>query len=415
MAHIYDIISEHFGKERIVQTAQLLEENESNVFTGIQSVVSGLLGVFVKKGRHLQMTEILEEAGKLNILSDVKTICNENPTYDQQRIGDDFLQQLLGDRAVDFSAPIATRSGLSQVAVNRLVSMVAPVVAGVLGGQMVKNRWNITRTIDEVENQRNFFSNLIPAGVVKAFDLGALLQHKAEAKAETVAPAATKPAPVPVAPPKKKNAWINWLIIILLLLLLFLLWRSCGRKHETIVEREVLTIREAPVKPVVENPALSETVSTELTLPNGVKLQAYKGGVEDRMITFLQSDEYKNATNDQLKNKWFEFDNIDFVFDSSTELMDHSKVQLSNIAAILKYFKDVKLVIAGKADKVGSDNVNMSISQKRAKTIETLLEKEGVTNLVKIEGLGEKYAKHASTESDQARAEDRDIALRFTK
>ena len=45
-----------------------------------------------------------------------------------------------------------------------------------------------------------------------------------------------------------------------------------------------------------------------------------------------------------------------------------------------------------------------------------MLDKKGVgSQIVRTEGFGDEYAKHSPQESNEKRAEDRDIALRFVK
>lgn len=188
--------------------------------------------------------------------------------------------------------------------------------------------------------------------------------------------------------------------MILALLLLFLLWRSCSPK----------TI------PVDVPKASIERSLTELSLPNGVKLNAYKGGIEDQIIRFLQSKEYENATEDDLRDKWFNFDNIEFKFGSGTELMEGSQAQLTNVVQILNYFSDAKVKIGGYTDRVGSEEANLKVSQDRAETIKRILENAGVrSQVVSAEGYGDQFAKHSKDAPDSERAEDRIMALRFVK
>ena len=154
---------------------------------------------------------------------------------------------------------------------------------------------------------------------------------------------------------------------------------------------------------------------TEVTLPNGTKLQAYPGGIEDQLVNFIQSDEYKNGTNDTLKNKWFNFDDLKFVF-GSTELIPESKRQLDNITAILKAFPDVKMKIGGYTDKKGSDVANKKLSDDRAKSVKAAFDKAGVgAQVPEAEGYGEEFATVAETASDQEREADRRTAVRLIK
>lgn len=154
---------------------------------------------------------------------------------------------------------------------------------------------------------------------------------------------------------------------------------------------------------------------TEVVLPNGTKLQVYPGGIEDQLIKFIQSDEYKNATAESLKEKWFDFDDLNFKV-ASTEVVPESKRQLDNIVAILKAFPDVKMKIGGYTDKRGDDNANLKLSDMRAKAVKAALEKAGVGEQVpQAEGYGEKFATVAETASDQERAVDRKTSVRLIK
>lgn len=154
---------------------------------------------------------------------------------------------------------------------------------------------------------------------------------------------------------------------------------------------------------------------TEVSLPGGTKLQAYQGGIEDQLVTFIQSAEYKNGTADTLKDKWFNFDDLNFKF-GTTELVPESKRQLDNIVAILKAFPDVKIKIGGYTDKKGDDAANKKLSGDRAKAVKTALEKSGVgAQVPEAEGYGEEFATVAETASDEERKADRKTSVRLLK
>ena len=154
---------------------------------------------------------------------------------------------------------------------------------------------------------------------------------------------------------------------------------------------------------------------TEVSLPNGTKLQAYPNGIEDQLIKFIESSEYKNGTNDTLKEKWFSFDDLNFKF-GTTELAPESKRQLDNIVAILKAFPEVKIKIGGYTDKKGDDAANKKLSDDRAKAVKSALEKSGVgAQVPEAEGYGEQFATVAETASDDERKVDRKTSVRLLK
>lgn len=402
---IYDSLKDLINPEMINKASALLGEKESNVSKAVSSIMASLLGVMLKKGDTPQIRNILDEAGNLNILSDIRNICEEKPTKEQQKIGDDFLQHLLGDKAADFTAPVANHANITKVATNRLVSMVAPIVAGYLGNKLVKDKMSMSQLISELNRQKGDYEKNIPSGLIQSFGLGTVL------RSNTTTTASAKPADKP----KKNRSWIIWLVLILLLLFIFLWWRSCRNTTTT----ETVYYETQPATVTAPDPNANTTTqrqSVEIALPNGVKLQAYQGGIEDQIIRFLQSDEYRNATEDQLRNRWFQFDNIAFEFGSSTQLMSGSQVQVNNLIEILKYFPNAKIKIGGFADKVGSEEVNMEISRERARTVESMLEQGGVGNqVVRIEGYGDEYANYSANAPESQRVKDREIALRFVK
>ncbi|MDO5616911.1 MAG: OmpA family protein, partial [Cruoricaptor ignavus] len=150
---------------------------------------------------------------------------------------------------------------------------------------------------------------------------------------------------------------------------------------------------------------------------NGTKLKAFAGGLEQKIVGFLSSTEYTNAADDSvLKNKWFDFDNVNFKMGSTSELEAGSAEQLSNLAAILNAYPDAKIKIGGYTDKTGDEAVNKKISQGRADFIKSELAKAGVgEQVISAEGYGSEFAKVPADASDEERAADRKMAVRFTK
>jgi len=408
----------------INKASMLLEEKHADVSNAVSTIIPSFLGVLLKKGHSPQLKNILEEAGSLHIESNIKQIFEGKPTKDQQNIGDNFLQHLLGDRAADFTNPIANHTGITKVAANRLISMVAPIVAGFLGNKIIKEKLTMPQLVEEIGKEKAGFEGLIPIDLIKSFDLYPKLHiNNAAASNENVKAAAaaatnvhantTSTANHPENKPekpeetKKGKEWIMWIVLLVLLLLLFLCWRSCrGERQQAYMEQESVVVLEP------EQMIPSSTIVI-LSLPGGVRLNAHAGGLEDRMVKRLESDEYQKATDKTLENEWFEFDNINFEPGSTTELQSGSKEQLENVIAILKDFKNAKIKIGAFANNVADKDLKMS--EERAKTVESILEKGGVgSQIIKVHH-DEGYAIRNASESDMAKAEGHDIALRLVK
>lgn len=158
--------------------------------------------------------------------------------------------------------------------------------------------------------------------------------------------------------------------------------------------------------------------ASELNLDlNGEKLHAYKGGLEETIIGFLKADGYnKAADDDALKGTWYSFDHVNFKMGSSNQLEEGSQEQIDNLAKILKVFPDAKIKIGGYTDKTGDEAINKKISTARANFIKAELSKAGVGGqVVSAEGYGSEHATVPVEASDEERAKDRKMAVRFTK
>ncbi len=150
---------------------------------------------------------------------------------------------------------------------------------------------------------------------------------------------------------------------------------------------------------------------------NGTKLHAFEGGLEQQLVKFLSTGGYTNAADDAaLKDQWYNFDNVNFKMGSTNQLEAGSAEQVANLVAILKAYPDAKIKIGGYTDKTGDAAVNKEISQKRADFIKGELAKAGVgAQVVSAEGYGSEFAKVPAEASDEERAADRKMAVRFTK
>ncbi|MBB4805611.1 outer membrane protein OmpA-like peptidoglycan-associated protein [Chryseobacterium defluvii] len=149
---------------------------------------------------------------------------------------------------------------------------------------------------------------------------------------------------------------------------------------------------------------------------NGTALKGFANGMEDSMIKYLKSGSYATATEEGLKDVWYNFDNVNFKTGSANQLEAGSHEQLDNLAKILKAYPDVKIKIGGYTDKTGDEAKNVKLSLDRANFIKAELTKAGAGGqIVSAEGYGSKFATVDAKASDAERASDRKMAVRFTK
>ena len=149
----------------------------------------------------------------------------------------------------------------------------------------------------------------------------------------------------------------------------------------------------------------------------GAKINAFQGGLEQKIVQFLEAGNYEKASGDEaLKSTWFDFDLVNFKMGSTNQLLEGSDAQLKNLSAILKAYPETKIKIGGYTDKTGDEATNKKISKGRAEHIRAELTKLGVgAQIVDAEGYGSEFAQVPAEATDAERAKDRRMAVRFTK
>lgn len=182
---------------------------------------------------------------------------------------------------------------------------------------------------------------------------------------------------------EKTTKRANWLtpafFAIAVFVLLLYIFKSCGQHvgseavavHDTVKETE----HHAEAK---AEPAEIKRESLKVKLPDSTELDAYKGGIEDLLVTYLHSGEPIS------KEKWFDFDDLNFETNSAT-ITETSFKQVKNIAAILKAFPKVKIKIGGYTDNTGDSLSNVKLSQSRADAVTAKLKEIGA-NSKQLEG-----------------------------
>ena len=185
------------------------------------------------------------------------------------------------------------------------------------------------------------------------------------------------------------------------LLLLLVLMRTCdistvatapgSDKPEVQIKRDTITLTKEMVK---------------LKLPGGVELDAYKGGIEDLLLAFINDP---NASAG--KDIWFDFNELNFKF-GTAEIIPESGKEIINIAKILKAYPHVKIKLGGYTDKVGDEAANKRLSQERADAASTALKEAGVASQVTgAEGYGSQFAKYPADAPEELRVKDRRVSV----
>ncbi len=178
----------------------------------------------------------------------------------------------------------------------------------------------------------------------------------------------------------KATSWFypGFSAVIVFLLILYMV-KGCGSYHEEEGAKKEIHTEHTTQDAVPSSTPVRE--SLKVKLPDGVELEAYKGGIEDQLVAYLHSSEAVS------KDRWFDFDDLNFETGSAI-ISAASEKQVQNIAAILKAYPKVNIKIGGYTDNTGDSVANVTLSQQRADAVTDKLKPTAPNQLVPGEGYG---------------------------
>ncbi|TDX86834.1 OmpA family protein [Epilithonimonas xixisoli] len=438
--NLIDLIKGQLGPATVSQTATQLGESESGISKAISALLPAVVGGFVNSNAQSELFSTVKDAATSGVLSNL---------LGNLEGSDSVISKILslifgdGDKLAAITNSVSEYAGIKNEATNSVLNLVTGATAGTIGRYAVDHNLDVSSFGNLMNDQKSNLASLLPAGFSFAsLGLGNWFGSMDAAPVNVIPEVNQTPIvdvnpttpvtekPIVTETPKVDvtrsgttheivsdnssggSIW-KWLLPLLLLLLLgWFFWKQCDKKAEPM---PVTTVDSTATVSDSTNPAVdSVTFQREtimVTLPSGKTLQAYKGGIEDQMVNFLKSDEYKNSTEAQLKDRWFNFDNLNFEFGNS-KLTPESQVQLENLKMILAEFPDAKIKIGAYTDKKGDEAVNLKLSGERAAVVKSSLNSAQV---LEAEGYGSKFAKVSADATDKERESDRKTAVRFTK
>lgn len=433
--NIIDLIKGQLGSALVTQAASQLGESESGISKAISGLLPAIVGGLANNSDNPTVLDAISSAPSQGVLGNLLGFASEN-TWVQG-----LLASIFGDKLNGLVNSIATYAGISNNSSASLLNLVTGATVGSVGKYAADNNLDQSGISSLLNDQKGIVSSLLPAGLsLASLNVGDWAKgYKFDNDNDIIKPTPTTPPPhaeqkievtksiadggtFPDRPTTSEGGSIwKWLLPLLLLIAAgYFLWKQCEKKETT-------TTTMVGDSTMVDNDSSSMSTDTANTMTttktdedidlNGTMLKGYRGGMEDQMITFLKSGAYTNAADDAaLKDNWYSFDHVNFKIGSSTELEAGSQGQIDNLVAILKAFPDSKIKIGGYTDKTGNEADNVKLSTARANFIKSALEKAGVgAQVLGAEGYGSKFATVDASATNEERAVDRKMAVRFTK
>ena len=377
--NLLSAVNNVLNSDFLSKAASAFGENEPDiqkaVSGAIPSVLTGLLTKADSTGGLQSILDVAKNAASSGILSNIGGLLNNSDNSFSDITS--LVGNLFGDKLSGIANAIAGFSGIKHSSASSLLNSVAPAALGILGKHASESHLSTSGLASFLASQKDAILSAIPSGlnIAGALGLGSLSGIGSKlsslfSSAESHVSNAAHTAAHEVSDAKKPNWLIPAILAVAAFALVLYIFKGCGGDNSaaTEVKHETTEVKheEAKVEPVVA-PARE---SLKVKLPDGTELDAYKGGIEDQLVAYLNSNEGVS------KEKWFDFDDLNFETGSSI-ITAASLKQVQNIAAILKAFPKVKIKIGGYTDNTGDSAANVKLSQSRADAVSGKLKELG--------------------------------------
>jgi len=392
--NLLEAVKDIFTPDKIRAAASSLGESERGISTAISAAAPLALQGIISKATSgddgassiLQAAKI---AGSSGILDNLGNIFGSGGLSSITSSGADVVKRLLGDKTESIISSISSFAGIKGSSASSLIGTVSSVILGLLGKHAAGDNLTPAGLSNLLSSQKASVTAALPAGL----NLGSFAHTSAHTSAYTVEKTETN------------RRWLMPLLLaIAVIILVWILSRSCNKDATTVAPVDTVTVN----TPVTAGPE-----SIKVKLPDGTELDAYKGGIEDMLVAYLNSEDPADSIS---SSRWFDFDNLNFKT-GSADLTAESMKQVQNISAILKAYPKVNLKIGGYTDKTGNEDNNKKLSQLRAQAVVDALKNTGAaeSQLAGAEGYGSQFAKAAADAPDEQRKLDRRISVSVRK
>jgi OmpA-OmpF porin, OOP family len=396
--NLLDTIKSQIGSDIIQKAADFMGEESSVTKKALEIALPSLLGGMINQAKEpIASTALLSkitEGGHDGSIFETfgNLLGGGSATQGLLDSGESIVNVLFGNKTSSIVDWIAAFTGIKTGSASGLMNMVAPLVMGAIGKQVVGENMGLSGLTNLLNGQSSIVQKALPAGLASVLGL----------KTDTISSVST--APKGIAPPESAfqkmdeksfmNKILPWAIMLFAGFVGMMFLRTC--KSVTPEPPSVVAVPETPIaKPM----NLADTVIV-IKLPEG-DLQVKTGSFLDQLN--------KEATDNSLDStKALTFDNVNFATGSAI-LTEGSITQLSDLVKIMRAYPKVAIKIEGHTDNKGNSQSNKKLSLSRAESVMKFLQTNGVdAKRMAVAGLGADKPT-ADNATEEGRAKNRRI------
>ncbi|MGN7784384.1 DUF937 domain-containing protein [Niabella sp. 22666] len=432
--NIVDLVKNYVSPDLISRASTLLGESDSGISKALSGLIPSILGGVVAKGTQSeadagQLLNAAKEANSSGLLGNLSSFFGN---ADLQAQGTSWFNKIFGGQSNTIIDTISNFAGVKSSSSNSLISMVTPLIMGLLGKHATENNQDASSFSGFLNTQKSNILSALPSGLgslASTLGLGSLGSTAREA-VENVEQASTATYNYAEQQAERAGGGMKWLLPLLLLAALaFLLWwlmgKGCKQGEGTTGSDTVATApldTAAASAPATTASGTLDTASgnyiynvgadTEIKLADGTTLKVGENSTEARLYHMLNDAAFTVDTVNKSAN-WVVLDRVYFETGKSV-LTAESAAQILNIASILKNFPKAAIKLGGYTDNTGDAAINKKVSAERAKIVSQEMVKAGADakQVVEAEGYGPEFPVCEANDTPECKAQNRRVDLK---
>lgn len=394
---LFPSIAKQLTPQMVQHVSQFLNETPARtqqaIDQAIPTLLAGLMHFSSVSQGPAHLFTLITHDNYSRLLNNLSGLCDEgNTTHNVITAGQEILRVVFADKRDAVRELIAGASGVSSASAASLLSLTAPVVAGVLARTRATQGLDATGLAKVLLDQKYFLSRQAPAGLAEIFGVKYLAHLGAEGAGGETARTPDSGQRVTTAPPTDKRTWKHWrwpaLGFLAVGVVCFLVGRGPGRTQSLMVN---WTPKAAPA-------VASRTLSGGATLPR------QGGSFTTTLATFLGDAAMTTLP------QTFVIDGV--TFDAGTaQLTPASRLAVNTLLVLLRTYPTTDVQVDGYTDNIGDAAENKKLSGDRAAAVQAVLLRGGISAArVTTAGYGQEHPR-ASNETAAGRAANQRLEL----
>ena len=180
--NLLESMQQQLTPDMIQHVSSFLGETPAHTQTAvdesISTVLAGLLHLSSSGAGPIQLLNLINQANYGSLLNNLSGLLEGgNTTQNLMTAGQEILGTLFAGKLNAVSELIATTSGVTNTSASSLLSIVAPVVVGVLGRVRAMQGLNAVRLATLLTSQKEGIVKLAPEGLARVFGLNSLVDQ----------------------------------------------------------------------------------------------------------------------------------------------------------------------------------------------------------------------------------------------